>query len=174
MNATPPDVTLKALLDDMTSDLDKYPLDSYPARLIEISQITPHTIVTLESAEPLRRYNCVMHALSLVGQMAEYGEHPAQWAPTAFANHLCATVFEPCDSTPGALVTWSNDGVLRHIGRVTAQDRIESKWGAGILCAHGPDEVPSRYGVVSGYYRQMDVAHTLEYLRKFHKSCAAP
>jgi hypothetical protein len=157
---------LRALIEEMVSDLDANPPESHPARLQEIALIMPHTILPLQSAEPLQKYNCVMHALGLIGKMGEY-EHPLLVAKTSYVKHLISNALQPCEPTIDALVVWSSAGRIQHIGKLIAPNRAESKWGAGILCSHGLNEIPLRYGDVSGYYGAIGCDSILEHLNHF-------
>jgi hypothetical protein len=158
---------LRTLLDEITSNIDRYPLETHSERLRAIALGTPHSIVVLQSAEPLGRYNCVMHALALVGMMTEY-PHPLLVAQTAFVHYLIdEKALTACDAQSGALVTWSMPEGLRHIGKLVSPDRAESKWGLGILCQHGLEEVPLRYGDPSGFYVPLIPETALELLHHF-------
>lgn len=157
---------IRTLLEEMVNDPDTYPLETHPGRLQEIAQIVPHTISPLKSSEPIATYNCVMHALGLVGRMTEY-PHPVRCVTTEFLGILVADVLKSCNPKIEALVTWSAGGSLQHIGKLTAPNRAESKWGAGILCKHGIDELPARYGNVSGFYDPIDPESTLRHLHRF-------
>jgi hypothetical protein len=153
---------LRALIEDMINDLEKNPVETHPARLAEIAETVPHTIEPLPSTEPLERYNCVMHALGLIGRI-DY-EHPLLLAKTAFVRYLIAEVLTPSELRVGALIVWSSTAGVQHVGKVIAPGRCESKWGIGILCAHGFDEIPLRYGEVSGFYGPIDPGKALDYL----------
>jgi hypothetical protein len=157
---------LRILVDDLVSDLDANPLDMHPQRLEELARIAPHSISPLRSPELLEKYNCVMHAFELVGKMTEY-PHPLRFASTQFVSYLVTRALRPCEPQRDALVTWSSEGTIKHVGRLIDPVRAESKWGLGILCAHGLDEIPLRYGEVSGFYGAMDADSVLEHLRRF-------
>jgi hypothetical protein len=160
-------IRLRQLLDETTGDVEKHPLETHPERLTEIALVAPHSILPLESAEPLGRYNCVMHALDLVGRMAEY-PHPLWAAQTSFVRYLIDEgALKPCELRAGALVAWSTSAALRHIGKLIAPDRAESKWGLGILCQHGLEEIPLRYGDVSGFYAPIGTYLVLRHLHRF-------
>jgi hypothetical protein len=103
---------LRTHIEDMISDLQRSPVLSHPERLKEIACIVPHTISPQRSAEPLEKYNCVMHALGLVGRMREY-PHPLLVAKTAFVSYLVAEVLQPCEPEAGSLVTWSSQAGLQ-------------------------------------------------------------
>lgn len=159
-------VALRQLIEDMVSDLERNPLDTHAARLTEIAQVVPHTISALPSAEPLEKYNCVMHAPGLIGRMDQY-PHPLLVAKTAFVSYLVDEALQPCEPGSGALVTWSAAGKLTHVGKLVSPDRAESKWGNGILCAHGLEETPFRYGDVSGFYCSIRPDVVLHHLERF-------
>jgi hypothetical protein len=157
---------LRSLIEKMVSDLDANPLDTHPQRLEEIARTVPHSISPLLSLEPLEKYNCVMHALGLVGKMTEY-PHPLRFASTAFVSHLVANVLQPCEPRINAFVVWSSEGATKHVGKLIVPNRAESKWGNGILCAHGIDEIPLRYGDVSGFYDAIEPDSVLDHLHRF-------
>jgi hypothetical protein len=157
---------LRRLIDRIVSDLDANPLGTHPARLKEIARSVPHAISPLRSPEPLEKYNCVIHALGLVGKMTVY-EHPLLVANTQFVSYLVMNVLQPCEPRIDALVAWSSAGAIKHIGKLVAPNRAESKWGTGILCAHGLDEIPLRYGDVSGFYGAIEPDSVLDHLRRF-------
>jgi hypothetical protein len=158
---------LRELLDETVSDLEKHPLETHSERLREIASITPHSIVVLDSTEPIGRFNCVMHALGLVGRMAEY-PHPLWVAKTAFVSYLIGKeVLKGCEAQPGALVAWSTSEGLKHLGRLVEPYRAESKWGLGILCQHALKELPIRYGDRSGFYTPPTPETVLEHLEEW-------
>jgi hypothetical protein len=157
---------LRTLIEKMVSDLDAYPLEAHPGRLQKIAQIVPHSILPLQSSEPLTKYNCVLHALGLVGTMTEY-QHPLMVAGTPFLAFLVAEALQPCEPRTNALVVWSSEGIIKHVGKLVAPNRAESKWGAGILCEHGLDEIPLRYGSVSGFYDPIDPESARDHLCRF-------
>jgi hypothetical protein len=157
---------LRTLIEEMVRDLDANPLDAHPERLKEIARIVPHTISPLGSPAPLEKYNCVMHALGLLGRVTEYPQLK-RMANTEFVSYLVTNVLQPCEPRPGALVAWSLAGEIKHIGRLIAPNRAESKWGDSILCAHDLDEIPLRYGEVSGFYGPIEPDSVLEHLDRF-------
>jgi hypothetical protein len=109
---------VRSLIEDIVSDLDANPLDTHTARLAHIAGIAPHTICLMPSAEPLEKYNCVMHALGLIGRITFY-EHPLLLSRLAFVDHLVdSNVLQACGPRPGALVTWSSQAGLKHIGKL--------------------------------------------------------
>lgn len=160
---------LRTSLDEIASDIKRYPLETQCERIRELAEVQPHSVVCLHRSVPLRGYNCVMHALGLVGRMAEYDPWVLDHAPPRYVNHLIETgVLIPCQAQAGALITWSTAEGLKHVGKLTAPDRAESKWGQGVLCQHGLEELPIRFGAVSGFYSTIGPETALEYLRRFH------
>lgn len=160
---------LRTSLDEITSDIERHPLETQCERIRELSEVQPHSVVCLHPSVPLRGYNCVMHALDLVGRMAEYHRWVLEHAPPRYVNHLIETrVLVPCQPQAGELITWSTAEGLKHVGKLTAPDRAESKWGQGVLCQHGLEELPIRFGDVSGFYSSIGPETALEHLRRFH------
>jgi hypothetical protein len=112
-----------------------------------------------------------MYALGLVGAL----EHPCRpfgqyCANTAFLRSLIdCGVLEPCEPSPGALVTWSSAASLKHVAVLTASDRAASKWGCGHLCEHGLLEVPADMGNLLAFYScSLGPADAFEHLARFH------
>jgi hypothetical protein len=80
---------LPTLLEDMTHD--KSSGDAYPERLVSISLEIPHTIhvVSASDNDPLGEFNCVMHALGLVGRFTDSCMGSGRWcADTRFLEYL--------------------------------------------------------------------------------------
>jgi hypothetical protein len=165
--AVPSMSRVRELIEAVVTDLDSNPLETHASKLAEIRRIAPHTILPLTSVEPLERYNCVMHALGLIGRMPDY-PHPLLLARLAFVDHLVAKeVLQPCTPSTDALVTWSSPSGLQHIGKMVSTCRAESKWGLGILCAHGLDELPLRYGSVSRFFYPIEPSLASEHLHRY-------
>lgn len=137
-------------LDQVTSDPD---VNTHAASIADLRRDYPHTVEGLPSDRPLPSYNCVMHALGLIG-LTQVGVSPGHAAPVQFVQYLIDNGhLTSCKARPGAVVTWSTSGKLTHIGKLTTDPRrAESKLGLGPLLSHRLDEVPSRYGELSGYY----------------------
>jgi hypothetical protein len=160
---------LRTSLDEITSDIERYPLETQCERIRELAEVQPHSVVCLHASVPLLGYNCVMHALDLVGRMAEYHPWAVKHAPPRYVNHLIVTrVLIACQPQAGALITWSTAKGLKHVGKLTAPGRAESKWGQGVLCQHGLEELPIRFGEVTGFYSPIVPENALECLRRFH------
>jgi hypothetical protein len=137
-------------LDQVTADPD---VNTHAASIADLRKDYPHTVEVLPSDRPLPSYNCVMHALGLIG-LTQAGVSPGHAAPVQFVQYLIDNGhLTSCKARPGVMVTWSTSGKLAHIGKLTKDpSRAESKLGLGPLLSHRLDEVPSRYGKLSGYY----------------------
>jgi hypothetical protein len=140
----------------------------HAARIAGLRNGYPHTVEVLSSGSPLPTYNCVTYALGLIG-MTQAGVSPGHAAPVQFVQYLIDNGhLTRCPPLPGAVVTWSKSGKLQHIGRLTTDlSRAQSKLGLGPLLSHGLDEVPSRYGELSGYYVLIPPDEALRHMDTF-------
>jgi hypothetical protein len=139
----------------------------------------PHSIRILPapSDEPLTEFNCVMHALGLIGRIDDPSGKPpfnGWYADTNFLRWLIARgLLGPCEPAAGAIVTWSAGSVLRHVGVVVAPNRAISKWGVGHLWEHGLLEVPASYGDDLAFYHPIDPESALRHLKSVLLQCLA-
>jgi hypothetical protein len=165
---------LRNLLEEMIKDHRVIPIESYPARLLEIAAEVSHTIRILPapSGESLTEFNCVMHALNIVGRVQDpYGRPFARWyADTAFLRSLIDRgMLQPSKPITEAVVTWSSAEGLKHVGVLVAPDRAASKWGVGYLFEHGLLEVPVSYGDQLAFYSPLEPGDALIYLKQFYR-----
>jgi hypothetical protein len=163
----------------MTTDPRVVPIESYPARLAEIAAEAPHTIRILPAPldEPQTEFNCVMHALELVGRIEDpYGRPFSCWyADTAFLRSLIDRgVLQPSAPRPEAVVTWSSAEGLRHVGVLVAPDRAASKWGVSYVFEHGLLEVPANYGNQLAFYSPLEPDDALDHLKTFYRVTCHP
>lgn len=163
---------LRELLEEMTkADLA---VERHPERLEEIALVVPHGIKALPAPrdERLSDFNCVMYALDLVGMFEDPSGRPFGrfYADTEFllvlvkAGHLVAN-----DETEGAVVTWSHDGILKHVGLVKSPGQAVSKWGIGHLYEHGYFEVPTSYGSEVAFFKPLSSDHAFELLKRHYR-----
>jgi len=166
------DQRLRALLEEMINDA-ALPIENYPQRLKAIATAIPHgvRIVPAPLDEPLDDFNCVMYALGIVGAL----QHPCgplgrYYADTSFLRSLIdAGELRPDGQTPGALVTWSSEAALKHVGVLISADCAVSKWGRGHICEHGLFEVPASMGDRLAFYAfSMETADVIGHLARFH------
>jgi hypothetical protein len=156
---------LRDCLERMTHDGS--PVETYPQKLLALANEMPHTIRVLPSPgnEPLDRYNCVMYALGLVGQMRNpYLVWSFRLGLEFLSQLIEGGVLNPSEATAGGLVTWSSPTGLKHVGLLVSPDRSVSKWSIGQLLEHGLYEVPTSYGDGLAFYSPLE-PKVLEELR---------
>ena len=142
----------------------------HPILLNEISRTLPNSIACLSASSGSLRYNCVMYALDIYDS-AEYVSMAMQCpnevhASTSFLKFLIdqqATVLASAPST-GYMGVYLEGDSIKHVGLLTAADRMHSKWGIGHLYDHLIDEAPASYGCSLRIYRPID---SVEALRQF-------
>ena len=128
----------------------------------------PHSIEVVQAAAPNHRYTCVMHALDIV----ENGEYIAIanaapreiFASPRFVELLIVNgdLHELTGPSEGALVVYCDQGSVKHIGRLLAATRVESKWGVGFLYRHELLEVPENYGSDLRFFTSVDREFALD------------
>ena len=148
-------------------------VELHAGRLDAIAVEVPHTIRTRPAprGEPLSEFNCVMHALGLVGRIENpYGRPFNRWyADTVFLLGLIDSgLLRSCNRRPGGLVTWSSREGLKHVGVLLTTDRATSKWGVGHLYEHGLLEVPTSYGDRLAFYEPLASDDALEHLKRHY------
>jgi hypothetical protein len=163
---------LRELLEAMT-DRD-FPVENQIAYLEEIAGSVPHRIRPLPSpdGEPLDDYNCVMYALDIVGCLVEPCSPLGRYyADTAFLSSLIALdELVDTEESEGAIVIWSTDATVKHVGIVVFPGRAASKWGRGHLYEHDLFEVPQSYGDDVAFFKRPSFDQVSEMLqRRFGK-----
>lgn len=157
---------LRTALEEMTHDGTD--IETYPAKLLEMANVFPHTIRQLQAPfdEPLGEFNCVMYALCLTARL-EHSCSPLGrfYADTAFLDRLIeGKHLIPCLQKTGAIVVWRSEGRTKHVGVVAEIGRANSKWGIGFLFEHGLFEVPLGYGSDVVFYESIDAEQALSLL----------
>jgi len=158
---------LRASLDEMTGR--DVPVETHAERLEEIGAVFPHSVRVL--ATPSEEFNCVMHALGLIGRFEEPSGRPfgRYYADTAFLQTLIDRgVLRPDEEREGAVVTWSASGSIRHVGLVASPGRAVSKWGIGNLYEHGLLEAPASYGSDLAFYGPADPEDAMDCLNRMY------
>jgi hypothetical protein len=69
----------------------------------------------------------------------------------------------------GTLIVYAEDGCTKHIGKMVALDRVESKWGVGLLYHHGILEVPAHYGSEVRHFEAIYAEEALDELAVYAK-----
>lgn len=162
---------LRTLLEEMTRNIG---IDAHPARLEAIAKEVPHSIHLMPTPdnEQLANFNCVMHALNLIGLVDPpcspiFGRF---YADTAFIGFLIASNrLQPCPPESGAVVVWSSAGDIKHVGLVAEPGRATSKWGIGYIYEHALFEVPESYGDKLDFYGRLNAKNALTHLVEYCK-----
>ena len=153
------DAQLRHALRAMTEETDGV---RHPELLRELSLAHPNTVKILESAHPLHRYTCFVHAFGFTEQphyisIAEMGFNYVYAGPE-FGLWLIDKGYIS-EITEGDLVPndlafyFSADGRLRHVAIFLDSGRYQSKWGLGYLFEHRLFEVPESYGNSARFFR---------------------
>jgi len=136
------------------------PIGDHPARVEQLAAEIAHTIVLRESAHPLDRYTCAVHAFHLV-EDPTYLKVVTTGLGSTFAGaefieflltHHLLKFRDEGDQHADDLVMYFEGEVFRHVGRVLESGRVLSKWGTGCLWEHQVWEVPRAYGDVVRYF----------------------
>lgn len=149
-------MTIRDRLQTITEVMD---LALHGPLLAELTAEIPHTVLLVQPADPENDFNCVMYALDLVGWVdpptSALGRY---FASTAFLRSLIegGELQELQECAVDVLAVYLRGAEIRHIGRVCANGRIRSKWGAGHTYEHELWEVPSTYGDVIRYYASIE------------------
>lgn len=138
-------------------------------RLIEaLRKETGHSIRVLTAPGDNLRFNCVMYAFGIETDQ-EYVRLVRACplrvhADTAFVQFLIEdrTIVEQVDPQDGLLAVYFDDNGVRHIGRLSSESRVVSKWGMGHLYEHSPLEVPQNYGNVVRSFSAVDRSTVLD------------
>ena len=126
--------------------------EHHPERIEALRTEHPHSVHPMTMRHSNLEFNCVMYALGVESDQflinlisrCPYDVH----LNTTFARLLIdAGYLEECSVADGAtLVAYFKGNKIEHIGRLTAGNRVASKWGIGHLYEHDLMEVPSSYG----------------------------
>jgi hypothetical protein len=142
---------LREELQRLTEEQDVH---NHGSLLQRLSEKFPNSIRIETSHSPIKRYTCLMHVLEFTEDtsyiaIAEFGLRQT-YAGRDFAHwmfdqgHL--EVVHSFGKRPNDFVFYFTDDVFRHVGILTANDRVLSKWGLGQLYNHGLWDVPASYG----------------------------
>jgi hypothetical protein len=148
------------------------------ARLAEISSEFPNIIQPLESNLPERRYTCGMSVFWFCEdedyiEIARLGI-PHVHAGPAFFEWLIAKChlqeIEEAEAGEDDLVMYFDGGRWKHVGFWKPDNRVESKWGPGLLYDHGRREVPKNYGDAVRFFRSISPDEAVEHFVTYAKS----
>ncbi len=121
----------------------------------------PNSLVILERPpEEEKNYNCFVFAFELQDHTPLLGNKA--WEYTKNLDVVVEAQIQDKTlerlSTPvsGALVIYRTDsGVISHVGRITDNGKIISKWSWGPLIEHALYDVPASYGDTVEYYTNL-------------------
>ena len=162
-------MSLRGVLNQITGELD---IQKHPALLEELRAKNRHAIEIVELADPDEDFNCVMFALDLIGSIVPTCSPLGRYyMNTEFMQHLIYKSYVTPISSPevGALVVYTRDEKISHVGVVQENGQVRSKWGVGHLYDHDVWEVPVSFGSDIRYFRGMDPDHAFEVFRAFHE-----
>ena len=152
------------------------------AMLEAISLEFPNTIRPLESSLPEGRYTCGMYVLEFPEDedyidIARRGVPHVHAGRTFFewllAEDLLREIDE-ADACEGDLTMYFDNGQWQHVGLWRLNDRIESKWGLGLLYNHRRWEVPRNYGDEIRFFRSISPGKAIMHFMEYAQSRGAP
>jgi hypothetical protein len=134
----------------------------HEAILASITEGLPNSIKVLPSTVPLERYTCIVHVFGFT-EKPEYVGIAAFGTGRVFAGiefvhwmldrgKLMEIQFQECQK--GDIILYFALGKVAHGGLVTANSRVVSKWGIGLLCEHEVYEIPAKYGEDVHYFQR--------------------
>lgn len=147
-------------------------------RLAEISSEFPNTIKPLELHLPEGGYTCGMYVFWFC-EDEDYieiaGLHvPNVYAGPAFFEWLIANRhvqgIEEAEAGEDDLVMYFDNGRWKHVGLLKPDNRVEFKWGLGLLYDHGQWEVPKNYGNEIRFFRSISPDEAIEHFVTYAKS----
>ena len=145
-------------------------LDSHQANLDELKN---HSITIIRKSDLSDDFNCVMYALDfrLEDPTSPFGRY---YANTKFLNFLIGKGYikelDPQTDAINDYAIYYQDEDIQHIGLVSNDSFIESKWGAGHLFRHPFNQVPSSYGNLLRYFHSINSDIAIDYLIEFYSN----
>jgi hypothetical protein len=155
---------------------------THEAQLAVISEEFPNTIKPLKFQLPEDRYTCGMYVFDFSEdpdylEIAGFGLPHVYAGPTFFewllAGQLLEEVDEQCAHDEDLIMYFEN-GQWKHVGFWRLNDRVESKWGLGLLYHHGRWEVPDCYGDQVRFFRSVSPEAAIEHFIRYAQSRGAP
>ena len=148
-----------------------FDFDGHAMKPEEIRERFTHSIKILPFSESLQDCNCVMYALDF--RM----EKPTTFVGRFYAgtdylrsiidqSHITDVGINPRN---GSLAVYFSGSKVEHVGVVSSEGRITSKWGIGYLYEHQLMELPSTYGTDVRYFSALDPDVAYELLKKYHR-----
>jgi hypothetical protein len=149
---------IRTLLDSIVSE--KNAENWWRPELFEKNTRTrlPESLVVLSTPpEEDRNYNCFVFAFDLQEQTPLIGTNG--WEYTRSLDRVVDRLIQDgiLEKLPisqaGALVVYrTRQGLISHVGRITSDGKVISKWSWGPLLEHAIYDVPASYGDAVEYY----------------------
>lgn len=144
-------------------------LGSHRARLLEIEG---QSIKILELIlDPANDFNCVMYAFNFRLEMPTnvFGRYYAntEYLKYLIDNQHLIEVSEQ-DLAHGDYCVYSFEDKLTHIGVLSAERLIKSKWGMGHIFEHPIEQCPISYGNTVKFYKQITEDDALDHFYAFY------
>ena len=151
---------------------------SHPKLIAALAIEHPHTIKCLtHPTGKIDGFTCVMHALGIEFS-SEYADLVKRmptsiFASTNFVHFLMhkGELVEASKAASGLLIAYLDGDRVKHIGRLTTEERVISKWGTGHLYEHPVWEVPLQYGNSVRLYSPMAPDLVIAQFVEYAKAC---
>lgn len=164
---------LRTLLEEIT---DCKAVATHTQKIELVRGVHPHSIQILSGPKDTLEYNCVMFALGIETddkylKMLEHCPNDIH-ANTAFVQFLVdrGDILEQSHADPKSLAVYFGKEKVEHIGLITDDGRVLSKWGTGLLYQHAIFEVPANYGDTVRFFRPMERILVLKAFFEFAKA----
>lgn len=150
----------------------------YEGRLSELRSQYGHTIRIEPTPMSIFRFNCFGHAFGLTDHprydaLVDLSQTSAALNSSEVKHMLDGgqlTILDGRQAKTGDVVLYFDGNQLTHAGRVSADQRVVSKWGGNELHSHELWEVPFGYGNIVKYISVPDVDTILSKLESRYKS----
>lgn len=154
---------------------------SYDRRLADLRSRYDHTISTEPSLLPINQFNCFAFAFGLTDHSEYSALLDLAGTSAALNSKIVKAMFDAGDVTlveatvakEGDIALYFDGEHLAHAGRLTAPNRILSKWGGNEIHAHGLWEVPLGYGHSVKFIMRPDVDSLIQRLLREAKTSDA-
>jgi len=154
---------------------------THAAQLAIISKEFPNTIGPLKFRLPENKYTCGMYVFDLSEDddyiaIAGLGLPHVYAGRTFFEWLLAGRLLEEIDehvAHDDDLIMYFENGQWKHVGFWKLNDRVESKWGLGLLYDHARWEVPEHYRYQVRFFRSISSEAAIEHFIRYAQSRGA-
>lgn len=168
---------LRTLLQKIT---DCPNVGTHANQIEQLRTVYPHSIKILSGPNDDLGYNCFMLALGIETDdkylRMLYRCPSSVHANTAFVQFLVdrRNILEQSNAEPKSLVVYSGKEKVEHIGLITDDGRVLSKWGTSLLYQHAIFEVPANYGDTVRFFTPMERRPVLKAFFEFAMARGVP